>query len=791
MINMSREAPEKKITLFALRLALLEKTSNGLGTLGFIWATVVLLGGIADSLEKIDFWFMTIILLIEGTRIFSRSHELLWQHEALKITSFKKEAKPYNLRMLSFHGRTTFLTKILTPYWIYKELTRKPNGEKKDVNDLLCGKPNESRNNSSPDNLVKRTWSASNVPFLPYAGWLFLSKNVSRLLYWLQLLFGVTCVVLSLYCLSKQDYATGDNLRSILNIFYGLALAEALVFLVERFYWQISVQKLLVEVNNECGLNHAGLHTIRSFFYDAYSECVNGSIFDGLKMDLVSYSNELLQSSGSHGQLSGARLLSAFVRSDRFGEETIRKVGTMQDVVERLIEMLNWKNCHEQEIRRAAAEIISKLVKKNRNCLRIAGIAGSLDSISSLLTNSKKYGLQSTDKITEKDYDYTAFNLLGLRILKNLAKDHDNCDKIASTRGLLPKIIGFTAPKEAFLRNGTAGATDSQIGTVKRSLQLLKMVTSSHGMTGKVLRQEISGIVFTVSNLRDILLYAESHAKLQTLAVGILTDLAMDEEAAERIGSTGGVLKSLFRVFFKERIEGDENEARLVFQCGEALTILAFHNINNCLRMMKLNLNHRMKKQNVMRNLIAGLKDPVQRVQAASILHNFCAYAGSNCEELKDRGAALQALELVMKEQGRVQEAAIGLAAQIFNLLEVSEIDSLFVEAGMAKISLGKQLVEVLEKYSFPSNKFPSIRRFTLQLVICLLQKEKSNEESCFGSSERLGMQSALEGMMDSTSELENFFTFSGSVGLSRHYTTVQSLLESAMDLLGRSAHNH
>lgn len=75
-------APEKKLTLFALRLAVLEKAATGLGTLGFIWATVVLLGGFAITLDKTDFWFITIILLIEGTRIFSRSHELEWQHQA-------------------------------------------------------------------------------------------------------------------------------------------------------------------------------------------------------------------------------------------------------------------------------------------------------------------------------------------------------------------------------------------------------------------------------------------------------------------------------------------------------------------------------------------------------------------------------------------------------------------------------------------------------------------------------------------------------------------------------------
>jgi len=75
-------APEKRLTLFALRLAILEKAATGLGTLGFIWATVVLLGGFAITIDKTDFWFITFILLIEGARIFGRSHELEWQHQA-------------------------------------------------------------------------------------------------------------------------------------------------------------------------------------------------------------------------------------------------------------------------------------------------------------------------------------------------------------------------------------------------------------------------------------------------------------------------------------------------------------------------------------------------------------------------------------------------------------------------------------------------------------------------------------------------------------------------------------
>ncbi|RVX21881.1 hypothetical protein CK203_001385 [Vitis vinifera] len=162
-------APEKQLTIFALRLAVLEKVATSLGTLGFIWATVVLLGGFAITLAKTDFWFITIILLIEGTRIFSRSHELEWQHQA---------TWPIAVRKQSQHSR---------------EVSGRNN-------------PEASPGNWGTRKMPSRTWKTSDVPLLPYAPWVFLSRNISKLLYWLQLLSATACVVLSLLKLIKHDY---------------------------------------------------------------------------------------------------------------------------------------------------------------------------------------------------------------------------------------------------------------------------------------------------------------------------------------------------------------------------------------------------------------------------------------------------------------------------------------------------------------------------------------------------------------------------------------------------------
>lgn len=609
-------APEKKLTLFALRLAVFEKAATGLGTLGFIWATVVLLGGFAITLASTDFWVITIILLIEGARIFSRSHELEWQHQATwSIT---------NIGINSFRA-------IKSGSHCIARAAK-----------ALC-RPMKKASSQRSREMQTRVWASSEVPLFPYAKWMFISRNVSKFLYWLQIASAIACLVLSLSRLITQDYgeiAKGDtdrrNRKSALNIFYSLALAEALLFLLEKAYWEwkIIFQKLLEEVNRECELGPYGMASVRRFFYDAYSKCVNGSIFDGLKMDMVSFGMELLASNSCDEQLIGARILRKFATSARFSGDTLQKIGTNLSVMERLVDMLNWKNQEDEEIRLSAAEILSKLAGKKQNALRVAGIPGAMESISSLLQiNRSSAGV--CDEIYEKGmvsesehYSFWTFNHLGLLILKKLARDHDNCGKIGNTGGLLPKIIDFTRGGERLLKGGVA--TQTQILTLMRSLQLLKMLAGTTGAMGKELRQEISEVVLTISNIRDILKYGKKFPTLQHLGIDILKCLALEVDATERIGGTGGVLSELFNILFKEDTNAKHNHVRNA--AGEALAMLVLGSKSNC---------HRVLKLKVTGKLIEALEDPLLRINAARILRNLCVYSGTNCfDQLRSLVAA-------------------------------------------------------------------------------------------------------------------------------------------------------
>uniref|UniRef100_A0A453AVT0 Uncharacterized protein n=1 Tax=Aegilops tauschii subsp. strangulata TaxID=200361 RepID=A0A453AVT0_AEGTS len=62
-------APEKWLNRFVRFVVLIERLGNALGTLAFMWATVVLLGGYASELSPDDdFAFATTIVLLEAVR---------------------------------------------------------------------------------------------------------------------------------------------------------------------------------------------------------------------------------------------------------------------------------------------------------------------------------------------------------------------------------------------------------------------------------------------------------------------------------------------------------------------------------------------------------------------------------------------------------------------------------------------------------------------------------------------------------------------------------------------------
>lgn len=386
---------DNKLRNFGFILALLEKGASTLGTMNFIWATAVLLGGFSQALKSIDFWYVSVILVVEGLRILCRHGELA----------------------------------------------------------------------------TRRSWP-------PHSRLLLIIRLYSLVI---QELSALACVALSLSRILKQQYGSdiNRNRNRALNVFYGLSATESILTLLgfivrgnldysailppneetssckriidilfdvyRKIMFSIAVGKGWRSALKEDGFDDSQLNTVLLFFWDTYFRCMNKSVFDGLKMDFVSYSVELLQSIHHFDQLTGARLLSVFVKSNRLPSEKLRVIGTTPGVLNMLIEMLNWEEPREQEIREVAGEIIYKLVEIPRNRIRVMVLPESMESITSFLYDRNKIEIHKTKyqgQFTDKNiYKYSDFTVLGLRILKILANDPDNCAKIGTNKGLLCKII--------------------------------------------------------------------------------------------------------------------------------------------------------------------------------------------------------------------------------------------------------------------------------------------------------------------------------------------------------------
>lgn len=136
-----------------------------------------------------------------------------------------------------------------------------------------------------------------------------------------------------------------------------------------------------------------------------------------------------------------------------------------------------------------------------------------------------------------------------------------------------------------------------------------------------------------------------------------------------------------------------------------------------------------------------------------------------------------------MAEEIKLQEVMIGLAARVFKYMTSLESIVMFKKAGIKELDLANKLVLILRMYQYPSIQIPRMRRFVLELAIWMMKDKKSNIHIF----KNLGMEMELEAMAETISDIENFNIFSGTVGLSRHSTTIHTLIETALQLLADS----
>ena len=224
-----------------------------------------------------------------------------------------------------------------------------------------------------------------------------------------------TCMLLSLKRLKKQDYVEPQqlhqddhrNISRSLNIFYGLVVAQGIIFICMLLNVLVFHLKMLALQQYRL-FGPSGHNILTRYEKENYLEFITGNVRATLNTDLVTFANNLAVSSSMDDQLVGIRAMDRILRAVRYRSLTLLRLRASldDDTLKKLVNMLGFvRTTEEQAIRGHAATVVLKLtpdllVQKFPEILYLI--------FSSLLTASNKmdldllwFGLRILDKLTD------------------------------------------------------------------------------------------------------------------------------------------------------------------------------------------------------------------------------------------------------------------------------------------------------------------------------------------------------------------------------------------------------
>lgn len=89
-------------------------------------------------------------------------------------------------------------------------------------------------------------------------------------------------------------------------------------------------------------------------------------------------------------------------------------------------------------------------------------------------------------------------------------------------------------------------------------------------------------------------------------------------------------------------------------------------------------------------------------------------------------------------------------------------------QLGTREEEFAERLVQILEEYNHPSTKVPRIRRSTIEITIWMMNCDEKYNRLFTG----LGMEEELQCVSETTSEIDCYNIFSGSVGTEQAWHT-------------------
>ncbi|KAK3118053.1 hypothetical protein QOZ80_9BG0693540 [Eleusine coracana subsp. coracana] len=558
--------------------------------LAFTWSTVVLLGGYVTSLEKKDFWCLTLISLLEATWIFNdmESDTKLM----MSLLLFVKDSIPTAI-----------------------DITKS------------CLPPSANSGNTGALYLFMK------MATVLYTGILMAPVMV--------VIFSILIVVvlspglfvaLPVWRLHQHDYGVigGDSSKAslvpALDIFYSLVLVQGVLSIFMSATGPTQALGL-IHFYKQCNFPKKwGMYAILGYIEDTMEKCKQ-DLVSVQEASLLSHASELLGSESWDKYLTGVRVMGTF--SQLGMEDSRATILLSRQKIQKLILTLGLTQSSINEwLKQRSKDKVQKmrLPELREHAARI--VAGFADGIQLAQFPGAARCISTLLETTDED-DSIELIVQGLNILEKLVLDHNNCQEICSIPGLLPKIMAPISSAGLIQDQDTRIARSSTV--IKGTFKVLRGLTCVPGKTGRRLRREISCNKKAVTNLESIIILDHGNNnkddhELQMLAMEILLELAKDKSINLNGETIQNVIKKQVDIFLADNaIEEAAAAAMYKDVAGKALLVLSSNSESNSAIIMQA----RRDTVGCLIDILDAKNSISHKIFAVEILRNLCEHCAN------------------------------------------------------------------------------------------------------------------------------------------------------------------
>uniref|UniRef100_A0A0E0M9H2 Uncharacterized protein n=1 Tax=Oryza punctata TaxID=4537 RepID=A0A0E0M9H2_ORYPU len=330
--------------------------ASGIGTIGFVWATVVLLGGFETNLNQVDFWFITALSFFQAIRIFGGD----WNADQ----------------------------KIL--FGIPLDVLSQRKGE-------TCCSP-------LLDYLNSLTFYTPNLGCLLFSGKVvcIFAAFLFRLLKFVVILGTLILSVIRLVLGNVAPRAESANLKSAFSLYYGLSIVQAVVSYM-AFSYSHAQPDLVQDIREKYKFAASDVEDEPFVLYYTHVKkiCKAGRITETINMTLPAFAVGSLGSNEQQVRVAAIKILQYLVQLQDYKEQTLSIIRDSFDAAESLFRMIALTS-QDKMSREARAGATSIMVELAGN-IHISGIPCATQSICSLLQSNGRWdGMKILEQLSTK-----------------------------------------------------------------------------------------------------------------------------------------------------------------------------------------------------------------------------------------------------------------------------------------------------------------------------------------------------------------------------------------------------